>query len=271
MEIDLLMPAVQAACAAGREILKIYETDFGVAQKADDSPLTIADTLSHQTILARLETLGLPLMSEEGREIAFEERRQWARYWLVDPLDGTKEFVKRNGEFTVNIALIENQRPVLGVIYIPVQDTLYFAETRTGAFKIERLESVGRQIDREALSAADLIAMARRLPLASDPEGVYTVAGSRSHGSAALNEHLTRLKAEHGDIAFISAGSSLKFCLVAEGRADQYPRLGPTMEWDTAAGQVIAECAGARVLEYTRGEPLQYNKADLINPWFIVK
>jgi len=261
---DYLETAVRAAIDAGREILAVYETDFGVEKKSDDSPLTVADQRAHEIIKAGLKHLGLPLLSEEGRAIAFEERRQWQRFWMVDPLDGTKEFIRRNGEFTVNIALIEAHRPVMGVVYVPVRDSLYFAAEGLGAFKLDQ----ARQL---FVTFAALLAAAGRLPLADLPPRLFTVVGSRSHATADLAHYIEQLRVTKGELEFVSAGSSLKFCLVAEGRADIYPRLGPTMEWDTAAGQVVAQCAGARVVNHGTGEEMRYNKTSLLNPWFIVE
>lgn len=261
---DYLECAVRAAIDAGREILAVYATDFGVEQKSDDSPLTIADQRAHEIIKAGLKPLGLPLLSEEGRTIPFDERQQWQRFWMVDPLDGTKEFVRRNGEFTVNIALIEENRPTMGVVYIPVRDSLYFAAEGLGAFKLEQARHL-------PVTFAALQAAAARLPLADLSPRVYTVVGSRSHATADLELYIEQLRATKGELEFVSAGSSLKFCLVAEGRADIYPRLGPTMEWDTAAGQVVAQCAGVRVVSHESGKEMCYNKASLLNPWFIVE
>lgn len=264
MSDTLLLAAIRAVIDAGREILAVYETDFGVEKKSDDSPLTLADQRAHETIAKALKPLGLPLLSEEGRDIPFEERKQWPRFWLVDPLDGTKEFVRRNGEFTVNIALIEDNRPILGVVYVPVRDDLYFAANELGSFKLEQARQFTFTL--EALPAA-----AVRLPLADQPQRVYTVVGSRSHATADLENYIDQLRATKGELDFVSAGSSLKFCLVAEGKADIYPRLGPTMEWDTAAGQVVAQCAGARIVHHETGRELSYNKESLLNPWFIVE
>jgi 3'(2'), 5'-bisphosphate nucleotidase len=264
MSAALLSAAIRAVIEAGREILAVYETDFGVEKKSDDSPLTLADQRAHETIAKALKPLGLPLLSEEGRDIPFEERKQWPRFWLVDPLDGTKEFVRRNGEFTVNIALIEDHRPVMGVVYVPVRDSLYFAANGVGAFKLE-------QAGQFPLTFKALLAAAARLPLADLPPRIYTVVGSRSHATADLEHYIEQLRATKGELDFVSAGSSLKFCLVAEGKADIYPRLGPTMEWDTAAGQVVAQCAGARVVDHETGKELAYNKESLLNPWFIVE
>jgi 3'(2'), 5'-bisphosphate nucleotidase len=275
---DDFLVVVKSAYQAGRKILEIYESgiDFHVERKSDNSPLTIADKNSHEIIRAALMPLGIPFMSEEGRSIPFEERSRWSRYWLVDPLDGTKEFIKRNGEFTVNIALIEGREPVMGVIYVPVTDTLYFAEKGQGSFKLQDFSRVYSQIwGNESLGSADgedfLITFAEQLSLAGrNGGGTYRVVGSRSHVTPELENYVNELRCEQGLVEFVSAGSSLKFCLVAEGRADRYPRLGPTMEWDTAAGQVIAECAGARVEEYESGAVLRYNKENLLNPWFVV-
>ena len=257
-----LWAAIKASRQAGVKILEVYRTDFTVALKEDRSPLTRADTAAHRVIRDCLDKTGLPTLSEEGRDIPYEERRGWRRFWMVDPLDGTKEFVRRNGEFTVNIALIEGGRPVLGVIYVPVKDLLYFGARGVGAFK------------RDAFAASaemeDLVAGSVRLPVERLQRRPFTVAASRSHVTAPLQAYLTGLEAEHPDMVTVSAGSSLKFCLVAEGAADQYPRLGPTMEWDTAAGQAIVEGAGGRVVEYDGGTPLRYNKEDLLNPWFVV-
>lgn len=256
-----LETATEATRRAGRRIMEIYRTDFAVTLKSDRSPLTQADTAAHRVILECLGESGLPMLSEEGREIAYAERERWKRFWMVDPLDGTKEFVQRNGQFTVNIALIEEGRPVLGVIYVPVKDVLYFGVRAVGAFKRERFAALK--------AMEDLTGKPIRLPVEGVPPRPFTVAASRSHVNAPLQAYLAGLEAEHPEVATVSAGSSLKFCLVAEGSADCYPRLGPTMEWDTAAGQAIVECAGGRVVEYDGGAPLRYNKESLLNPWFV--
>ena len=278
MQIQLLIAAVKAAYQAGCKILEIYDNDFTVAHKADDSPLTQADTASHQIIRDGLKPLGFPLLSEEGKSIPFAQRSQWSSYWLIDPLDGTKEFIKRNGEFTVNIAFMEHNAPVMGVIYVPVQDRLYFASKGQGAFRIEDFEKKyvndfgpdPEEFSAEKMSRLFLEA-AVQLPDKRADKKRFTIIGSRSHVTRDLELHVERMQTLHGEVDFISAGSSLKFCRVAEGAADQYPRLGPTMEWDTAAGQAIAECAGAQVRIYEQGLPLAYNKESLLNPWFIVE
>ena len=245
----LIEPIVALAIAAGNAILKVYATDFEVQSKGDESPLTLADLAAQKCIVTGLKSLtpDIPIISEESGLPPFAERRLWRRYWLVDPLDGTREFVNRNGEFTVNIALIEDQRATIGVVHVPVQNKTYVgceghgAEVRRGS---ERPESI------------------RVTPHSSRP---VRVVGSRSHRGTSLDEFLTRL----GDCEMVPMGSSLKFCIVAEGKADIYPRLGPTSEWDTAAAQAVVEQAGGKVLKLD-GNPLLYNdKPDILNPWFV--
>lgn len=258
--------AIRAALLAGREILDVYGSEFAVEHKDDRSPLTLADQRAHAVIAKRLAASDLPVLSEEGREIDYEERRAWPEFWMVDPLDGTKEFVKRNGEFTVNIALIRGQSPVAGVIWVPVKHTLYFAAQGLGAYRI-----VGdAALDPECADDLEaLMAQAEKLPV--DRTGSnYVVVASRSHLSPETQARIDEVRAQHGEVDIRSLGSSLKICLVAEGEADEYPRYAPTMEWDTAAGQAIAECAGKRVLQYGSDQPVVYNKPDLLNPWFLV-
>ncbi|MEW6353671.1 MAG: 3'(2'),5'-bisphosphate nucleotidase CysQ [Pseudomonadota bacterium] len=246
---NLLEPVLDIARAAGRGIMAVYATDFGVVQKTDHSPLTAADMAAHHTIMRGLAQLtpDLPVLSEEAADVPFAQRAAWRRYWLVDPLDGTREFINRNGDFTVNIALIEDQRPVLGVVHAPVSGVCYFARAGGGAYKQD--------------NGAPQAIRARRWD-----GGPCTVVGSRSHGGDSLKEFLANL----GDYEILSMGSSLKSCLVAEGKADIYPRLGPTSEWDTAAAQCIVEEAGGRVTD-TAMRPLRYNtRNSLINPHFFV-
>lgn len=247
----LLESAVELSRKAGEAILQVYATDFAVQSKDDDSPLTRADMASHRIIDAGLRALtpDLPIISEESGLAPFAERRQWQRYWLVDPLDGTREFVKRNGEFTVNIALIDGQRPILGVVHVPVTNTTYAAAEGLGASV--RIGSGEQTAIRTAGKSA--------LPV--------RVVGSRSHRGASLDSFLARV----GDVEMLPMGSSLKFCVVAEGKADIYPRLGPTSEWDTAAAQAVVEQAGGAVLRLD-GQPLDYNsKDDILNPHFLVR
>jgi 3'(2'), 5'-bisphosphate nucleotidase len=208
--------------------------------------------------MAGIGGFGIPVLSEEGRNIPFAERSQWPRMWIVDPLDGTKEFIKRNGEFTVNIALAEAGIPTMGVIYVPVADTLYFSDLELGAFKIDSCQTAG--IHEENAIGMDnlesLVENASRLPLEKDKDRPFTIMGSRSHATPELEAYVEAMRNKHGRVDFISAGSSLKICRVAEGGADVYPRLGPTMEWDTAAGQAIAVASGARVVRHDDGKPL---------------
>jgi 3'(2'), 5'-bisphosphate nucleotidase len=241
---------LQLAHQAGDAILKIYNTDFEVEHKQDNSPLTAADTAAHNLILSTLEKLtpNIPVLSEESSKIPFSTRSQWQRYWLIDPLDGTREFVKRNGEFTVNIALIEGQLPTLGVVHAPVLGTTYYGVHGDGAWKLETDQP------------------ARTIGVTKRCENPVRVAGSRSHAGDSLLRFLEQLGAHE----LVSMGSSLKLCLVAEGKADIYPRLGPTSEWDTAAAQAVVEAAGGRVTTLDL-QPLKYNTKDsLLNPYFLV-
>jgi 3'(2'), 5'-bisphosphate nucleotidase len=247
---SLLEPVTRLAHAAGEKILAIYDSDFAIEQKEDRSPLTEADLASHHAIIAGLNELtpGVPILSEESSSLPYAQRSLWQRYWLVDPLDGTREFIKRNGEFTVNIALIEGGVPVLGVVYVPVTDVSYLACRGRGAFKQEP----GRE--------------PRPIRVRELPDGPVMVVGSRSHRGDSLNRFLDNL----GEHDMVGMGSSLKLCLVAEGAADIYPRLGPTSEWDTAAAQCIVEQAGGYVTD-TDMLPLRYNTKDsLLNPYFLV-
>lgn len=266
--------AITAAFAAGRAIMAVYDKGFTVEEKSDRSPLTEADREAHAAIVEELKGTGLPVLSEEGRAVPVEERQAWERYWLVDPLDGTKEFIRRNGEFTVNIALMERDdapvsalgagRPVAGVLYVPVTDVLYFAWRGGGAHRSERARTFAGK------GAYELASQARRLPMPSAREA-YTIVASRSHTSPETDAFIRRMEQEHGRVELVSMGSALKICLVAEGAADVYPRYAPTMEWDTAAGHAIAQEAGHDVVDITTNAPLRYNKHELVNPWFIVQ
>jgi 3'(2'), 5'-bisphosphate nucleotidase len=247
---DLIEPIVDLAIEAGDRILEVYATDFDVQSKADDSPLTQADLGSHNVIVAGLAKLtpDIPIISEEDGLPPFTERGQWSRYWLIDPLDGTKEFVNRNGEFTVNIALIEGHRPVFGVVRVPVQEKTYIGCEGHGA-ELRDQDGNARSIRVSAAAATPV-----------------RVVGSRSHRGASLDAYLENL----GDYELVPMGSSLKFCVIAEGGADVYPRLGLTSEWDTAAAQAVVEQAGGSVVELD-GKALSYNaKEDILNPWFMV-
>ena len=246
---DLIEPIVALAAEAGQAILRVYATDFDVQEKSDASPLTQADLASHRHIVAGLSELtpDIPIISEEEGLPSFEERGQWSRYWLIDPLDGTKEFVNRNGEFTVNIALIESHRPIFGVVHVPVQNRTYVG-----------CEGYGAELRDAGSTSAIRVAESSNRPV--------RIVGSRSHRGSSLDAFLERV----GESDLLPMGSSLKFCVVAEGRADLYPRLGPTSEWDTGAAQAVVEQAGGQVLELD-GKPLSYNaKSDILNPWFVV-
>lgn len=264
---QLLITAITAALKAGEEILRIYDdpaSDFQVEKKADNSPLTIADRRSNEIILSYLANTPYPVISEETQATEYAVRRTWETVWIVDPLDGTKEFIKRNGEFTVNIALVHEGHPTLGVIYIPVRRQLYYADLATGAYRIDDI-AYTPDADWERLGT-----QAQKLPLRREGDA-YIVVASRSHLSPETEEFIRALEQEHANLQLTSVGSSIKICLVAEGTADIYPRFAPTMEWDTAAGHAIA-CAAGRELYHTDGRtPLTYNKENLLNPWFIVK
>ncbi len=263
VEIKFLL---NAAIEAGQEIKRVYHTDFSVETKKDESPLTLADKLSHQVITKKLEKTGYPVMSEEGVNIAYNERKKWNLYWLVDPLDGTKEFIKKNDEFTVNVALVKNQVPVLGIIYVPILDIIYWAREDKGSFKMENVSEKIKYVSDEQ----DIIDKSLKLPLTQKP-AVFTIIASRSHMSDETQKYIENLRKQHPDLKLMSRGSSLKLCMIAEGKANVYPRFAPTSEWDTAAGHAIVKYAGGTVTQINEKDPLIYNKIDLLNPWFIVK
>jgi 3'(2'), 5'-bisphosphate nucleotidase len=246
---SVVEPIVKLSINAGDAILEVYATDFDVQEKEDNSPLTQADMASNGIIVAGLQSLtpDIPIISEEFGLPEFKERSTWDRYWLIDPLDGTKEFVNRNGEFTVNIALIDNHRPVFGVVHVPVTGVTYTGREGRGS---ERRDEDGSQ----------------KIQVSAGSSTPVRVVGSRSHRGASLDAYLEGL----GNVEMLPMGSSLKFCRVAEGKADIYPRLGLTSEWDTAAAQAVVEQAGGQVLELD-GKPLLYNKkAEILNPYFLV-
>ena len=266
-QIDLFV-AIDAALKAGERILTIYNdpaSDFEIERKADNSPLTIADRTAHETIVDILNQTPYPILSEEGKHMDYSVRNSWETLWIVDPLDGTKEFIKRNGEFTVNIALVKRSVPVMGVIYLPVKQELYFAADSLGAYKISGITAL-----REKDTLEKLIAASVRLPHAGAKER-FVVVASRSHLTPETEEYIANMKQIHKQVEMISSGSSIKICLVAEGKANVYPRFAPTMEWDTAAGHAIARAAGMEIYQAGKDEPLRYNKVDLLNPWFIVE
>jgi 3'(2'), 5'-bisphosphate nucleotidase len=269
---ELLGLALRAAGRAGREILEVYSGQFAVDSKEDLSPITEADRRAHRAIAEELAAGSpYPLASEEGPPAPYVERRRWRRFWLVDPLDGTKEFVKRNGEFTVNIALVQRGRPVLGVVYAPVSGLLYFAARGAGAWKAEG-QSPGPELQRALREARRLPRRPSTFPgrIPSRPRvSRLTVMASRSHSGPEWQRFLERLRGAYAAVEVLPMGSALKSCLVAEGRADLYLRFGSTMEWDIAAGQVVLEAVGRRLRAYPSLRPLRYNKESPVNPPFL--
>ncbi len=259
---EFLEIAIKAAIEAGQKIMDIYENeDFEVNLKKDNSPLTKADIASHEIISTALKATEIPVLSEEGKEISYETRKKWEKLWIVDPIDGTKEFIKKNGEFTVNIALIEAGIPTLGVIYLPAMKQLYFGLKGNGSFIYK---------DCTEYSALEKIySNSQKLPLISKNKN-YTVVASKSHRSKETDEYIVSLGRDHGIIKTISKGSSLKICMVAEGTANCYPRFAPTMEWDTAAGHAIAKYAGKTFMDWNTKKEMVYNRKELLNNWFLV-
>ena len=255
-DIDI-QKIIGLARKAGDEIMKVYAQDFSVELKGDNSPLTQADQKSNSIIVNGLKELfpDIPIISEETKLTSYDERKNWDTYWLVDPLDGTKEFIKKNGEFTVNIALMSDGQPVLGVVYAPAQDKMWYGIKGEGSFFVNddgSKVSLQKRKNWRELQKVNVVA-------------------SRSHLSDETLQFVEDLKKEGKEVDFVSSGSSLKFCLVAEGKADVYPRFGPTMEWDTAAGHAVIEIAGGKVLNWTTKQRLEYNKENLLNPFFIVE
>ena len=258
----LSLIAIQATLDAGKEILEVYNNEETLVDyKGDDSPLTQADTRAHLAIVKLLDATGIPVLREEGKHLPYEDRKHWSTLWIVDPLDGTKEFIKRNGEFTVNIALVQEGSPILGVVYVPVSGELYIGVKDQGALKLK--------IDPDTPITPDYLVKATSLPQAQ--ERPFTAVGSRSHMNEETESFIEKYRIAHGEVSIISKGSSLKMCMVAEGTADVYPRFAPTMEWDTAAGQAVVEAAGFTMVEKKNKTALRYNKEDLLNPHFIVE
>jgi 3'(2'), 5'-bisphosphate nucleotidase len=254
---------INASMDAGKEILKIYNTDFNVEFKDDKSPLTLADKNANALIMNYLKDTGIPVLSEEGRDIPYEERKNWKQLWIVDPLDGTKEFVKKNGEFTVNIALVEEGTPVFGVVYAPYLDVLYVGDVEDGAYRIENASKKANLMKE--------LGCDHKLPKNIDKE-YFGIVASRSHLTKETEDFIKKLEAEHEKVKIVSKGSSLKLCMVAEGDADIYPRFAPTSEWDTAAGHAVVVASGGQVVQAEDPEKdVVYNKKDILNPWFIVK
>jgi 3'(2'), 5'-bisphosphate nucleotidase len=257
--------AVHTAVKAGRAIMEVYRSPgIRVESKADDSPLTLADRKAHRIITAALKRTGLPVLSEEGKQIAFMNRSWWSSFWLVDPLDGTREFIDRNGEFTVNIALVVEGKAEFGVVYAPALGHLYVGHTGRGAFRCIQEKNFRQPFDY-------LIQMATRLPCAEPAGDHYRVVASRSHFNEQTREYIRGLDTGGREVTLVNAGSSLKLCMVASGEADIYPRLGPTMEWDTAAAHAVVKAAGKNVYRADNNQELEYNKENLLNPYFVVR
>lgn len=256
--------AIEAAVKAGEEILIVYSKDFKIDYKQDESPLTEADLLSNKIIIEYLLKTDIPIISEENKLVSFSERKNWGSCWIIDPIDGTKEFIKKNGEFTVNIALIENNSTKLGVIYVPVSRELYYTnEEKTKSYKLV----VPENGDYNDLLFRDEDEIKPNVLL--DNSSIKVV-GSRSHMNQDTIVFTEDLKKTYEKVEIVSKGSSLKFCLVAEGKADVYPRFAPTMEWDTAAGQAICEAVGLKVVDQETGEIMNYNRENLLNNYFLV-
>ncbi len=254
---------MEAAITAGAEIMKIYSENIQVILKSDNSPLTKADENANKVINSYLKNTRIPIISEENKQTHYNIRKNWSTCWMVDPLDGTKEFVKRNGEFTVNIALIKNSKPILGVIYVPASKTLYYADTIEK--KAYKSYLTSHKFTEEVFKNSE------ELLTQEKDSNLIKIVGSRSHSSKATEDFIQKLQEQGKEIRFISKGSSLKFCLVAEGNAYIYPRFAPTMEWDTAAGHALCNSVGLKVLQAYKNEEMHYNKEDLLNPYFIVQ
>ena len=254
--------AIEASLEAGKEIMDVYNTSFNVELKDDESPLTEADKKANNVINRFLKKTPIPIISEENKLVPYEIRKDWNVCWIVDPVDGTKEFIKRNGEFTVNIALVENGKPILGAIYVPAIKKLYFSD-------VSDKKSYSAELPSHGTKYYKIIELAKELKPKTSTNAVEVV-GSRSHMSQETLDFVESLKSSGKDVSIVSKGSSLKFCLVAEGNADVYPRFAPTMEWDTAAGQAICNAVGIKVIAQDTKKPLLYNKENLLNPWFLV-
>ena len=263
---EYLLPyAFNAAVRAGAEIMKIYNSDsYNIEVKSDNTPLTIADRLAHNKIKEVLGATRIPILSEEGRAMLYEERKNWEMFWLVDPLDGTIEFIKRNNEFTVNIALMADNECIGAIVYVPYLGKVYFAERGFGAMLIE-----GIKPDEQAnYTNGEIRAHSKMLPLTTSTHDKFRIAVSRSHQTAETAQYIDQMRDKHPDIEIVEQGSSYKFCLLAEGVIDYYPRTTTTYEWDTAAAELILREAGGEVRSLPDYQPLRYNKENLNNPWF---
>ena len=256
------LKVINSAIEAGNEIIKIYNSDnFEVSFKDDNSPLTAADKKANDVLMKTLVPTNIPIISEENKEISYEERKMWEKFWLVDPLDGTKEFIKRRGDFTVNVALIEKDTPIFGVIYVPAKKKLYFGGTDIGSFKMINVENNFYDLKK-------LINSAQKLPIAKTDD-IYRVIASKSHFNEDTKIFVQEIEKKHRNTEIINVGSSLKICAIADGTADIYPRYAPTMEWDIAAGHAIIKAAGGKIIQAKTGKDVVYNKENLLNPYFV--
>lgn len=258
---NLLEIAVKAAVAAGEKTLTFFNRELDVLNKEDNSPLTLADLEANQIINEILQKTNIPILSEENKLVPFTDRKGWKEYWLVDPLDGTKEFINSSPEYTVNIALIKNNYPIAGIVYAPVLKELYYASVELGSFKVTEPGMLDFKLIHKK---------AQRLPFKANHNNKLIIVASRSHIIAETQVFIEKLKKYTNNLELLSIGSSLKLCMIAEGKADIYPRLGPTMEWDIAASHAIAEFAGCRIFQFSDQKKLMYNKKELRNPGFIV-
>jgi 3'(2'), 5'-bisphosphate nucleotidase len=258
--------ALEAAVLGGEAIMEVYKTAFDVIIKADNSPLTLADQNANDIIISFLEKTKIPIISEENKQLNYDVRKHWKQCWIVDPLDGTKEFINRNGDFTVNIALIEDGKPIWGVIYMPVTETLYVGDVSSQeALKLKVVAPDTLVTDLE--NKGEVLAFAKAPPLDAN----IRVVGSKSHMNAETQAYIQSLEVSGATVEMLSRGSSLKFCLIAEGNADVYPRFAPTMEWDTAAGQAICEAVGYEVIDQKTGVSMVYNRENMLNGHFLVQ
>ena len=265
ISFEILNTAIDASIQAGKVIMDVYgKADFKSESKQDASPLTEADTAANKVINSILADTPYPIISEENKNSDYNTRKDWEYCWIVDPLDGTKEFIKRNGEFTVNIALCKNGIPILGVIYVPVSRELYYADVQ----KKKAFKSI---LDPDHNMVSNLFEDTDRIFPAKTNKKSIRVVGSRSHMNQLTSDFISNLEKTYDKVEIVSKGSSLKFCLVAQGTADIYPRFAPTMEWDTAAGQALCSAVGSKVIARDTEDILRYNKADLLNPYFIVR
>lgn len=264
---ELLHMAIKAAIEAGRHIEKVYQEPFSIEYKEDDTPVTIADKQANAIIESALAESNIPVLGEEGEHFPYEQRKHWEQLWIVDPLDGTKEFINRNGEFTVNIALAIKGVPVIGVIFSPVFKDLYFAAEEIGSYKIDKHQFIEHTENINAYSMQELMALAVQLPSQALPD-THTIVASRSHPNAATKKFVQDRKQQR-ETKLINTGSSIKMCLIAEGKAHEYPRYGRTMEWDTCAGHCILKNAGGEIISLEDKLPLRYNKEDIANPDFL--